>query len=1056
MPNGLPQSGAPPSPTERIVRVINVGQIARGLPVVFNALPGIVGTPGPQGPPGDPAYTTTANTFVVPAVNSTVTVTVGNTDWMVPGQSLFIHGAGYYTVSSLFDATHVIVINPGSPGNAISGTVIAANSGISPAGSQGATGPTGSTGPQGPIGPAGPQGTGITWMGSWSAATAYSVNQAVTYGGSSYVAVAASTGVVPGTDATKWQVFAAQGATGATGSTGATGPAGPAGAAGTPGPASTSNTTANFSQPAVNGTVTVTMGNTTWMPQGSIVYIVGGGYYEVQQVLNSTQAILLNTGYTGNAAQGTVVNTGSLVSAGGVAGASGAAGATGPVGPAGPNGTAGVNAYSVLQAAFAMPQIQAATNIQVDQSTWMSANLIVFIPSAGYFQITTVISPTAVTILNLGYTGNASPGTTIASGSYVYPAGAPQVLNREYYATDFENGWGDWAINANGANTGSDQTQPVASVDGANALGVARIYALTGGTSIVASLGAFMTTPGQGNPGGPILLTGNNRFYFHTRLALTNLSNVSDRFIIMLGLGDNPGAGYVSSQNAIFFYYTDNTLGGSWGCYSRVSNTQYGSINSGVALAAQKSFDLACTIDNAFATFSIGQGGAAPVQVGQIPISQLPLNVALTPFMTVYKTAGSGGYGIIRADSYEQEMLFSGAAFKFRQPAMIGPPGQNAYTGTTAAFTTPAVGSNVTVTVQSSLWIAPGQTVYIQGAGAYQVMSVPNAQQISVQNLGSTGNVAQNTVINAGSLVSASGVAGPQGVIGPQGATGPQGAPGAAAYTTTTNTFNQPSIGALANVPVGNALWMTPGQVIYIAGGGYYTVSSVPNQQNVSVTNLGYAGNVAPGTVVNVNEPISPGGIQGSTGGPIPTGTVLDFAGPSAPVGFLMCDGSAVSRATYGALYTALGGANSPWGQGDGSITFNLPDLRSRVSIGAGQGSGLTNRALAAVGGVETVTLLLSQIPSHTHPYTWTDNGHNHQFNDPSHRHQYTWPYGSGTQWQAGSGWGFQADNTTYSATGGYNSPSGSGISFSLGNSGGGGGHENMPPFVALNKIVKT
>ena len=63
----------------------------------------------------------------------------------------------------------------------------------------------------------------------------------------------------------------------------------------------------------------------------------------------------------------------------------------------------------------------------------------------------------------------------------------------------------------------------------------------------------------------------------------------------------------------------------------------------------------------------------------------------------------------------------------------------------------------------------------------------------------------------------------------------------------------------------------------------------------------------------------------------VPPGMVLPFAGAAAPEGFLLCDGSAVSRTTYGDLFAAIGTA---YGAGDGSTTFNLPDLRGRVAAG--------------------------------------------------------------------------------------------------------------------------
>lgn len=66
------------------------------------------------------------------------------------------------------------------------------------------------------------------------------------------------------------------------------------------------------------------------------------------------------------------------------------------------------------------------------------------------------------------------------------------------------------------------------------------------------------------------------------------------------------------------------------------------------------------------------------------------------------------------------------------------------------------------------------------------------------------------------------------------------------------------------------------------------------------------------------------------------TGIIFDYAGSSIPSGWLDCDGSAVSRTTYAALFTAIG---TTWGVGNGSTTFNLPDLRGRYTVGAGTGT---------------------------------------------------------------------------------------------------------------------
>ena len=74
----------------------------------------------------------------------------------------------------------------------------------------------------------------------------------------------------------------------------------------------------------------------------------------------------------------------------------------------------------------------------------------------------------------------------------------------------------------------------------------------------------------------------------------------------------------------------------------------------------------------------------------------------------------------------------------------------------------------------------------------------------------------------------------------------------------------------------------------------------------------------------------------------VPSGAVMAFAMNGAPTGWLAANGSAVSRTTYSALWTALGTTSSPYGQGDGSTTFNLPDLRGYFVRGSGTNSDNT------------------------------------------------------------------------------------------------------------------
>ena len=91
-------------------------------------------------------------------------------------------------------------------------------------------------------------------------------------------------------------------------------------------------------------------------------------------------------------------------------------------------------------------------------------------------------------------------------------------------------------------------------------------------------------------------------------------------------------------------------------------------------------------------------------------------------------------------------------------------------------------------------------------------------------------------------------------------------------------------------------------------------------------------------------------------------GTILPFAG-GIPPGFLLCDGSAVSRETYSLLFAEVG---TTYGAGDGSTTFNLPDLRGRVI--AGQQSNQAEFAdLGQSGGEIEHTLTVGEMPAHSH-----------------------------------------------------------------------------------------
>ncbi len=174
----------------------------------------------------------------------------------------------------------------------------------------------------------------------------------------------------------------------------------------------------------------------------------------------------------------------------------------------------------------------------------------------------------------------------------------------------------------------------------------------------------------------------------------------------------------------------------------------------------------------------------------------------------------------------------------------------------------------------------------------------------------------------------------------------------------------------------------------------------------------------------------------------MPTGSMIQFAGSTAPAGFLVCDGSEVGQATYPQLYAALG---TTWGAAAPGF-FKLPDLRRRITIGSGgtfaQGPAIT---LGSYGGDQ-------ELQNHTHTATTTSAG--------DHNHGLTPGFeGAPGMTQSPGGIGDRVFNTNSNAAPGTHpgltSSNGSHTHPVIVNTGGTGSGGNYPPTAVMNTLIK-
>ena len=198
----------------------------------------------------------------------------------------------------------------------------------------------------------------------------------------------------------------------------------------------------------------------------------------------------------------------------------------------------------------------------------------------------------------------------------------------------------------------------------------------------------------------------------------------------------------------------------------------------------------------------------------------------------------------------------------------------------------------------------------------------------------------------------------------------------------------------------------------------------------------------------------------------MPAGTVTQTARLTAPTGWLLCEGQAVSRTTYVRLFDAIGTA---YGSGDGSTTFTVPNLKGRIPVGR-DSSQTEFDALGEAGGAKTHTLTTSEMPSHTHvqnSHNHTQDSHNHTQN--AHNHNFSYSGGQYSGWPLSTGGGgnvtlYVGNDAGYSyvgiasntATNQATTATNQATTAINQSTGGDGAHNNLQPYIVLNYMIKV
>ena len=631
-------------------------------------------------------------------------------------------------------------------------------------------------------------------------------------------------------------------------------------------------TTSNFILPAIGSSVPIILETIDFLSIGSILVVNNVDYFRVENINISTLTVTANRlGYYTATNSGTTITSGTKVTLGGL------------------KGERGINSYTFIAEDFLQPAIFSNVNIKVDSTEQFLENTIIFVESGGYFSIESIVDFETLEIKNLGYNENVIATTNIETGSKVLIVGERGQSSFSLTTANFVTPNYGENVSISLENTSWLITESIikistgffkiVSIDSTTAITVQFLdYSPLGEAVTINSLSKVIIS-GERGAIGP---QGSNGLNAYTEFLSFTMPAVGSTVVLMV---DNSNifleGGQVFIEGAGYFEVVSILTGTSItikniGVLGNASPTT--SITPGKVSYTGKSFN--GYFGEFVGTFTMPPINSTAVLTSLQEPEWLTTNSYLyIPTIGHLKVTDITGNDItLLNEYYSTNSIPTTESINGRYYLIFGDlPPDKIVAKTTANYTQPAIGNNISVSLYTTRWLTPGMVISGLDSGHYSVVTITNSTTVLLKNLGYDFNneVIPGTVVNAQTEFLQVGSRGPVGYN--------------PTYSFLTSNFTQPIVGGNVTIATNDTSWMVVGQGLSISGAGpNYTIVSIDSATDITIKNNGYE-NVAPTSIIvgNGTQRVSPGGIRGKDSSSFIT-TTANFTQPSSNTNVLV------------------------------------------------------------------------------------------------------------------------------------------------------------------------